>query len=454
MDIEPGYKEARFRETNQPLPHDLALEKTVLGMSMLDKIALSMMIEKLEVVDFYATRHADLFQIIKKMVESKISVDLVSVNAHIDMVMKDELKSLLDDVADKVCAMENYESHLTLMTNISMRRKLISAAYEIIRMSYFSSSVEDISSDDIAEKSEGLIRDATCRVVKENESTMPDVLSSVFARMERRHLGDGAIKTGYTAIDQIVQIEEGDLIIMAGRPGMGKTAIITCLSKSLAKMKTPIGFFSLEMSKVQLGQRMLSDEAEVSLFTMINSALPKRDYPKLSMVASTLADLPIVIDDTPLLTLGVFRSKVRKMISKYNIKGVVIDYLQLMGKDEKMDTNGALEKLTRGLKLTAAEFGIFIIALSQLSRENEKRGGKKVRPQLSDLRGSGSIEQDANTVMFIHRHHQYDADHPKEDAEIIVAKQRNGPTGVVHLEYKPECAGFRDIKRDETESGF
>lgn len=425
------------------MPRDLDVEAVILNMAVENPTALSMMLEQVTVDDFYSSKNADLFTLIKSMVDKKIAVDIISVDAEIQMRnMEDRLSEILIEISGKVCAIENYESKLELLAGKSMLRRVIQAGSEIQRMAFMP---DDYSFDDVAERSEGLIRDATARIVKSEESDMSSVMSSVFSYMENVHNGSiSRILSGFSKLDQVLSIGSTDLIILAGRPSMGKTAFVTSLAKSIAKSGNGVGFFSLEMSKTQLGQRIVCDEAELSLFLLRNNKLPKRDYPKLSMVAGSVSEYPIIIDDTPMVTLGLARSKIRKWISKHNIKIIIIDYLQLMQLDDRVDTNKGLEKLSRGLKLTCKEFGVPIIALSQLSRENTKRG-KNTRPMLSDLRGSGAIEQDADTVMFVHRQHVYDENHPKEDSEIIIAKQRNGPCDTVHLEFKPEFAGFRDV---------
>ncbi|MBP7563016.1 MAG: replicative DNA helicase [Candidatus Cloacimonetes bacterium] len=440
----------RILVTDKPLPSDLDIESTILNVAINDNTALSMMLEQVTAQDFYSSKNSDLFSLIAKMVEKKIAVDIISVDSEIKArCMEDRLGSVIVDISDKICAIENYESKLHILTGISMLRKLVRAAAEITRMSFMP---DDYSFDEVADQAEGLIRDATARIIKSEEVDMNSVMGSVFAYMESFHRGAiSRILTGFTKLDTMLSIDSTDFIILAGRPSMGKTAFVAALAKSIAKSGTGVGIFSLEMSSTQLGQRLICDEAEVSIFLMRNNKLPKRDYPKLSMAAGLISELPIIIDDTPIVTLGVVRSKIRKWISKHNIKLIIIDYLQLMQTDDKLDQNRSLEKLSRGLKLTCKEFGVPIIALSQLSRENTKRG-KNTRPMLSDLRGSGAIEQDADTVMFIHRQHVYDENHPKEDAEIIIAKQRNGPCETVHLEFKPEFAGFRDVK-EQTEWG-
>lgn len=436
--------------TDRPLPSDLDIEATILNVAINDNTALSMMLEQVTAQDFYSSKNSDLFSLIAKMVEKKIAVDIISVDSEIiARCMEDRLGNVIVDISDKVCAIENYESKLQILAGISMLRKTIQACAETTRMCYYP---DEMSYDDIADMSQGLIRDATERVVKSEEADMNTVMSGVFSYVESFHNGSlSRILTGFSKLDQSLSIDSTDFIILAGRPSMGKTAFVTALAKSIAKNGSGVGFFSLEMSKTQLGQRLVCDEAELSIFLMRNNKLPKRDYPKLAMAAGPISELPIVIDDTPIVTLGLVRSKIRKWISKHNIKLIIIDYLQLMQTDDKLDQNRSLEKLSRGLKLTCKEFGVPIIALSQLSREGAKRG-KNTRPMLSDLRGSGAIEQDADTVMFIHRQHVYDESHPKEDAEIIIAKQRNGPSETVHLEFKPEFAGFRDVK-EQTEWG-
>jgi replicative DNA helicase len=429
-----------------PMPNDVNLENVVIGAAMMDEISLAIVVEKLTPDDFYSGKCKDLFEVMQTMVNQRRKVDVVSLGTELMLRKRDDLIDTIGDAASTHCFTECVESHVDLLSNLGMLRRLLVASNEISRMAY---SYDGENFDGIADKSEGLIRDATSKNVKSKESNMTEIMGETFDRMQKTAQGNlDRIKTGFKTVDSVLGFESPDLVVLAGRPSMGKTAFATSMMLKIAKKAIPIVFFSIEMGKVQLGQRILSQEAEVNLFEMRNNMLSKNQYQKMAQVAGKIADLPIIIDDEPLLSLNKIRSKIRKYISKYGSRMVVVDHLHLMDYD-KTNENAALSVITRGLKITAKDFGIPIWLLCQLSRDATKRATKNARPVLSDLRGSGAIEQDADAVLFVHRQSYYDKEFSKEDAEIIIAKQRNGPIDSVHVGYNPSCATFLDIDLGE-----
>jgi replicative DNA helicase len=425
----------------QPLPHNKELEYTIIGTSLVDKVVLSMAIEQLREDDFYFERCKDLFKIMKDMVQSKIPVDLITLDARLVTVRREELRELVDDVSSNIGTIENCEGYIELLAQEGIKRRLIVVSNEIQRMCYDF----DVEFDKITDESEKLIQGAIVREMKSKGSNMTEVMSKTMDHLQKIHMGTQyGIPTGFAKLDELLgSYEPSQVIIVAGRASQGKTSFVTATALNLAIFnKIPVAFFSLETSEVQLGQRILSQWGGVNLLLLRKGILRKQDSARIMEKAGEIADAPIYIDDESLLTLGQFRSKLRKMISKFGIKLAIVDYLQLMGHSER-DQNQGIAKITRGMKITAKEFGIPIMLLSQLSRANEKRGGKKMKPMLSDLRDSGAIEQDADVVLFVHRPYYYDKE--KEDptvAEIIIGKQKNGPTETVPLHFQSDCAMF------------
>lgn len=410
---------------------------------LIDKVVLAMAVEQLREDDFYIERCKELFKIMKSMVQTGMPVDIITVSSKLDDVSRGDLIELLTEISGCIGTIENCEGYIEILAQEGGKRRLIIASNEISRLCYDM----DVEYDDIVDGSEALIQNAIVREMKTLESNMTDVMMMTINHLEKIHSGvQYGIPTGFAKLDEhIGGYEPGQIIIVAGRSSQGKTSFVTATALNLAiKEKIPIAIFSLETSKVQLGQRMMSQWGEANLLLLRKNALLKTDYNRVLERSGEIADAPIYIDDEPLLTLSQFRSKLRKMISKYGVKLAIIDYLQLMDWKDK-DENSGLTKITRGLKITAKDFGIPIMPLSQLSRANEKRTKGSIRPMLSDLRGSGAIEQDADVVLFVHRPHYYDKERADpNDAEIIIGKQKNGPTETVHLYFQKDCAMFRN----------
>jgi replicative DNA helicase len=435
---------------SQPLPHNRELEFTIIGTSLVDKIVLSMAIEQLRDDDFYLERCRDLFVIMKNMVQSKIPVDLITLDARLETVRREDLRELVEDVSSNIGTIENCEGYIELLAQEGVKRRLIIVSNEIQRMCYdFDSEFQEIVTN-----SENLIQGATTRACSSNESNMTEVMSQTVDRMNDIHKGVVyGVTTGFQKLDEeMCGFEPGHLIFVAGRPSMGKTALVTAMALNMAiNHQIPVSFFSLETTKVELGMRMLSQWSEVNLLQLRKGVLPTRFLPQVYEKTGILADAPIQIDDNSGLTIGDLRSKLRKHKSKYGTRICFIDYLQLMSGSKKSyhAKRDEVVELSRGLKATAKDLKIPIVVLSQLSRESEKRGNKGRKPILSDLKESGSIEEDAEVVLFVHREWYYDKEKGDENkAEIIIAKQKNGPTDTVELYFKRDCAMFFNEARE------
>lgn len=417
---------------------------------MVDKVVLSMAIEQLRDDDFYLERCRDLFVIMKNMVQSKIPVDLITLDARLETVRREDLRELVDDVSSNIGTIENCEGYIELLAQEGVKRRLIIVSNEIQRMCYD----YDSEFQEIVTNSENLIQGATTRACSSNESGMTEVMSKVADRMNDIHKGVMyGVTTGFQKLDdEVCGFEPGDLIFVAGRTSMGKTALVTAMAMNLAiPHKIPVSIFSLETTKTTLGMRMAAQHAEINLLQLRQNILPTKYYSKLYESMSVIADSPIIVDDTSSLSVGEFRSKLRKHISKYGTRLVIVDFVQKM-RGNKLHYNSIRDEIVeiaRGLKNTAKDLRIPIIALSQLTRDVDKRGKKKI-PQLSDLKESGSIEEEAEIVLFVHREWYYDkVNGDKNKAEIIIAKQKNGPTGTVDLCFKPECAMFYNDMPEE-----
>lgn len=401
-----------------------------------------MAIEGLRDDDFYIERCRELFRVMKSMVNEKIPVDTITLESRLKSARLDELSEFAIEIAERIGTIANCEGYIELLRQIGGKRRLSVAANEIDRMCYD----PDLEYDSIVDNSEKLIQDAVVKESGTQESNMTEIMSMTIDHMEKVHTGTRyGVPTGFKKLDDLMGGYEPDqLIIVAGRPGMGKTSFATATALYLGlEHKIPTAIFSLEMSKVQLGQRMLSQWAEINLLKLRNGWVPKRDYPAMYEKITELAEAPIYVDDCSLLTLPQLRSKARKLIAKRGVKMIIIDYVQLMGYSES-DPNIGISKITRGLKMTSKDLGVPVMLLSQLSRANEKRTKVDVRPKLSDLRSSGAIEQDADVVLFTHRHSLYDEKVSNNDIEVIIGKQRCGPLDTAHLYYIPECSMLKN----------
>jgi len=295
--------------------------------------------------------------------------------------------------------------------------------------------------------------------IKNKFESMADLLPKTFEEIEGYTKGNfKGVQTGFKELDEMTTgLQPGDLVIVAGRPSMGKTAFVLSLALNTSmKYKNPTAIFSLEMSKESLVQRMLCSEARVNMHQLRSGTLPKRDLPKLSLAAGPLAEAPIYIDDTPAISVLELRAKARRLKAQYGLKLIIIDYLQLMGSTSKVESRQQeISIISRSLKGVAKELDVPVIALSQLSRAVEQRNDH--RPQLADLRESGAIEQDADLVMFVYRDEVYNKDdeNVKGKAEIIVGKQRNGPIGTANLAFVRDFARFENLsEREEEIPGF
>ncbi len=427
---------------NKVPPYDIRAEKSVLGGMILEKDVIIDVVQLLKSDDFYKGTHQEIFSAIITLFDKSIPVDLVTLNNELSK--KGILESIggieyLNDLTNVGILTSNAHHYAEIVKEKSVLRKLINASLEISESAYSSET-----SDVVLERAEKLIFDISQNKSSDDISHIRDVLMDTYSQIERVSKSDGSITglpTGFYDLDlKTSGFQNSDLILLAARPSMGKTAIGLNLCQNIAKStEKSVMIFSLEMSKAQLVQRMLSSESNVGLSKIRNGNLSSDDWEKLANATAPISKSNIYIDDTPAITVMEMRAKCRRLKMEKGLGLVLVDYLQLMSSGGKSESRQQeISNISRGLKGLARELDCPVIALSQLSRAPELRTDH--RPILSDLRESGAIEQDADIVMFLYRDEYYNSDSEKKGVgELIIAKQRNGETGTIEL------AWFGDI---------
>lgn len=445
-------------------PQSIPLEEAVLGAIMIDRNAIIKVLDVVNSSSFYKPSHGIVFSAFTRLFEKGQPIDLLTTTE--ELRRSGELESIggpiaLVELTNRVASMANIEHHARIIVEKAMRRSLKSFSNDLSVRSYD----ETVDVFDLLEKAEQGIFHVTQSNMK-GAVSMNKALGSFRKALEDAKNIDGdvtGVPSGFHSLDAITSgWQNSDLVILAARPGMGKTGLALCLAKSAAiDYQKPAAIFSLEMSTLQLVQRLVSMDAEVSTQAIRSGNLTDFEWTRLNSSMEKLDSAPIYMDDTPALTIFEVRAKARRLKIQYNIGIIFVDYLQLMkGGDEYKRGNREQEvsAISRGLKALAKELDVPVIALSQLSRAVETRGGAK-RPQLSDLRESGSLEQDADSVAFIYRPEYYginedeDGNSLKGIGEIIFAKNRHGPLSTVRLRFEGEFARFRNLK-DYTSDDF
>lgn len=435
-------------------PQSIESEQSVLGGIIIDNDAIHKVIELLRPEDFYKESHQKIYQAMISLYERGEPLDLIT--------LTDELKRLkvldkvggaayLAQLAESVPTAANILHYARIVKEKALLRQLISAATEIITDCY--KEEEDI--EELLDRAEQLIFSISEYRIRPSFYPIREILKETFKVIERlyerKELVTG-VPSGFKDLDRLTAgFQPSDLIIVAGRPSMGKTAFCLNIAHYAAvHARVPTAIFSMEMSKEQVAMRMLCAEAKVNASKVRSGFLSEADLQKLTLAASILSDAPIVIDDTPALSVLELRAKARRLKGEMSLGLIIIDYLQLMrGRSNAESREKEISEISRSLKALAKELQIPVIAISQLSRRAEDRPGR--RPQLADLRESGAIEQDADLILFIYRDEVYNPNTPKKGiAEIIIGKQRNGPTGTVELAYIPELTTFKDLWKGET----
>ncbi len=436
-------------------PQAPELEEAVLGALMLEKDAFSIVSDILNTESFYESTHQAIFGAIHNLAMQQKPVDVLTVVE--ELKRRGELEAVggavyVAELTDKVASAAHIEYHARIIAQKYLARQLITFSSDVVNQAFD----EMIDVDDLMQETESKLFEISQRNVKKDVIQINPVIKEALANIEiaaNQEDGLSGLQSGFKKLDEITSgWQKSDLVIIAARPAMGKTALVLSMARNIAvNFKNPIGVFSLEMSNVQLVNRLIVNVCQIQGEKIKSGRLNDHEWERLDSKIKELYDAPIFVDDTPSLSIFELRTKARRLVREHDVKVIVIDYLQLMNASGM--NYGSREQevsmISRSLKGLAKELDIPIIALSQLNRGVESRQGEGKRPQLSDLRESGAIEQDADIVCFIHRPEYYKITEDEYGstiglAEIIVAKHRNGPTGLVRMRFESEYALFKD----------
>ncbi len=447
-------------------PQAIDLEEVVLGAMMIDKKGVDEVIDILSPEAFYKDAHKYIFEAIFKLFENSEPVDLLTVSSQLKKDSKLEMVGgdfYLISLTQRVSSSAHIEFHARIILQKYIQRSLIKISNEIIEEAY--DETKDVF--DLLDNAEAKLYEVTQGNIKKSTETAQSLVIQAKKKIEDISNKEGlsGIPSGFTKLDRLTSgWQESDLIIVAARPGMGKTALTLSMARNIAvNQDIPVAFFSLEMSSVQLITRLISSETGLSSEKLRTGKLEKHEWEQLNVKVKTLEKAPLFIDDTPSLSIFDLRAKARRLASQYGIKMIIIDYLQLMtagGSQKGGNREQEISTISRNLKALAKELSVPVIALSQLSRAVETRGGSK-RPLLSDLRESGAIEQDADIVSFIYRPEYYKIDEwddedrsPTEgQSEFIVAKHRNGGLENIRLKFIGHLGKFDNLDDFDTPFG-
>ena len=438
------------------LPHSTEAERAVLGAILLDNDILDQAAEMLKSDDFYVEGHRTIYSTMFALATASKAID--SLTLREELQRSDSLEAIggvvyIASLLDGVPRVSNVEHYANIIREKSLLRRLVHSANEILVRSF--SDEEDPGH--LLEAAEKAIFDIGQEKIRGGFVELPEILAATYKHIEalheRKELLTG-LPTGFTELDQMLSgLQPSDLIIIAARPGLGKTSLALNIAQHLVVRENKVaGVFSLEMSAHQLGMRLLCSEARVDSHKMRSGYLSKEDWKALAKATSRLSQVQMFIDDTPGITILEMRSKARRLKAQHGLDLLIVDYLQLMsgttsGRNRAENRQQEISTISRSLKGLAKELDLPLIAISQLSRAPEQRRGDH-RPQLSDLRESGSIEQDADVVLFIYRQDFYkreeDLDEEDSYAQIIIGKQRNGPVGTVKLAFVDQWTRFEN----------
>ncbi len=434
-------------------PHDPEAEQSLLGSMLLSDDVIPEIAEVVQGSSFYSDTNRHIFDAIIELYSKGEPADPITVS---DKLMEAGVldavggKSYIHTLVNVVPTAANAKYYAEIVEKNGLLRALIKVATEIASLGYEPGT----EVDRVLDRAESLIFSIAQKKISERFTHVKDLLVESFEQIEHLYENKASVTglaTGFTDLDEITSgLHPSDLIIVAARPSMGKTSLALSMAQNVAlKEKAPVALFSLEMSRHQLVQRLMCSEARVDASALRTGHLNEDDWPKLSAAVGRLADAPIYIDDSPNITILELRAKARRLMAKEKLGLIIVDYLQLMQGHKRADSRQQeISEISRALKILARELNVPVIALSQLSRAVEQRGGDK-RPMLSDLRDSGAIEQDADVVMFIYRDEYYNKD--SEDrgiAEVIISKHRNGPTGLIRLVFLEHYTRFANLAKN------
>jgi replicative DNA helicase len=427
--------------------HSSEAEECVLGALLLDKDAIIAVAEFLRPEDFYDDRNRTIFESCLALYEDRIPIDVLTVSERLKklkVLKKIGGAARVAEMTNKVPTAAHVEHYGKIVKDASTKRSLMTAANKILDFSLD----EGLAADELLDKAEAEIFSLTQRYLSRSFTPVKAALAESFDRLDELHKqaeGLRGVPTGFKDLDEaLAGMQRSNLLILASRPGVGKTSLALNIAQNLAvKYKKPVGFFSLEMSKEELVDRLLVAQADIDAWKLKTGKLDEEDFTKLSNAMGELAEAPLYIDDTPALSLLEMRTKARRLQSEVGVELLVVDYLQLARSRHLENRVQEVSEISQGLKNLAREIKVPVLALSQLSRAIETRGGKK--PQLADLRESGSIEQDADVVMFLWR----EDDENVGNINLEISKHRNGPLKLIQLFFKGERIKFygRETKR-------
>ena len=451
--LQSGYGANQSPDMLRLPPQHVEAEQAVLGAMLISADAVSEAAEILDPEDFYRTAHKVIFEAMRRLYEEGQPVDVVTTTAALQ-AKESVLESAggveyLAELAGAMPTALHIEQYASIVKEKALMRRIISTATQIATQGYDG----EMTASEVLAEAERKILELSQYKKTRDFTHISEVLETTFDRIEQLYASEGqltGVPTGFSELDKMTSgFQKSDLIIVAARPSVGKTAFSLNIAQNVAvRAGVPAAIFSLEMSKDQLVQRMLCAEAYIDGHKLRNGTLDDDDWPKLSMGVSTLGNAPIYIDDTPGITVPEMRSKLRRLKIEHGLGFVVIDYLQLIHGRRNSGENRQQEisEISRSLKQLARELEVPIVALAQLSRSVEQRQDK--RPMMSDIRESGSIEQDADIVAFLYRDDYYDAESEKKNIiEIIIAKQRNGPVGKVELVFLKNYNKFVNLEK-------
>ncbi len=437
-------------------PQNIESEQSILGSVLLENHAINAAQEIINPNDFYNEAHRRIFSVIAELADKNEPVDLITLsNALKDRKLLDSVggTAYLASLVDNVPSAANISNYAKIVKEKAILRGLIGSATEIINSCYETGS--DV--DQVLDKAEHRIFEISENKIRTSFYPIKNIVRESFKAIEdlftRKELITG-VPTGFHKIDDMTSgLQNSDLIIIAGRPSMGKTAFALNIAQHAAlETQTPVAIFSLEMSKEQLAFRMLSSEAKVDSGRIRKGYLGETDWPKLTTAAGRLSEASLYIDDTPAITVLEMKAKSRRLKAESGLGLIIVDYIQLMRASTYQNSREQeISEISRSLKALAKELKVPVIALSQLNRKVEDRPNR--RPQMADLRESGAIEQDADVIAFIYRDEVYNKSDDNPDkgvAEIIIGKQRNGPTGSVKLAFLDKFTTFENLAHTDT----
>jgi replicative DNA helicase len=434
-------------------PQNLEAEQSLLGSLLIDKNAITKIADMVNEIDFYDDKHGIIYSTILELYEKHQPIDILNVANRLNEKNKLKLiggRTYLVGLTNTVPSSSHVVSYSEIVSKKATLRRLISASADISEMAY----KEDEDAAKLLDEAEQKLFGVSQQHLKQNFIPIKDILDNAFDRIDELQNNKGQLRgvpTGFLALDKkLAGLQKSDLVILAARPSIGKTSLALDIARSVAKHKVPVGLFSLEMSKEQLVDRLICAEADVDLWKLRTGQLSTReeddDFARINYAMGVLAETEIYIDDSAASNIMDIRTKARRLKMEHDLGLVVIDYLQLMEGRRNDNRVQEIAEISRALKGLARELDVPVLALSQLSRGVESR--TPPIPKLADLRESGSIEQDADVVMFIYREDYYKKDSARPNvAEIHIAKHRNGPTGVVDLYFEANKASFRNLDK-------